>query len=545
MRMHIPEMGALQQTRRATWLKSRWSRLQDNITAPNVVGVIGCVVLLLLLLVPPLPWNLRLPLYLAVLVWTILRPRVALYLLPFAVPWGSLDFIDVGALRLNSADILVVFLALGWLLDCVLSAHSGLRDRDAAHVPKYLIFAMLALLGTMLLSMTVALNIKDSLKEISKWLEVLVILLLGSQYLRTRRQVWTIIVLVCIAGITQAFFGYLQASFNLGPQSFIRSDILRVYGTFGQPNPYAAYINLPLSIALGLTLLGRDWLTRTLAGAAATVLAIAEFLSQSRGAEIALAAALVFIILAGMPGMRKLFRLLFIALLGFVGALLLGLVPQSLFNPALKFLGLSGISLVEPNSADYSTAERLAHWIAGLHMYFDHPILGVGIGNYPDAYPPYHIGMFVDPLGHAHNYYINVAAEMGTIGLIVYLLFLFAIFFAGARVLRSINKKYGQAKALPVQTQPPISAPLGTGHKLTLLSRPFSLVRHYLRQWTAEALGMLTNDRALAIGLIAALITVNVHNFVDDVYVHSLTNLIALLLIALIRLERVTPYVPK
>jgi hypothetical protein len=51
---------------------------------------------------------------------------------------------------------------------------------------------------------------------------------------------------------------------------------------------------------------------------------------------------------------------------------------------------------------------------------------------------------------------------------------------------------------------------------------------------------MLKNDRALAIGLLAALISVCVHNLVDDLYVHSLTNLIALLLIALIRLEGVT-----
>jgi O-antigen ligase len=402
---------------------------------------------------------------------------------------------------------------------------------------------MLALLGTMILSMTVAINVKDSLKEISKWLEVLIILLLGSQYLRTRRQVWTIIVLVCIAGVTQAFYGFSQAYLNLGPTSFIRSDILRVYGTFGQPNPFAAYINLPLSITLALTLLGRDWLTRTLAGSATVALALAEYLSQSRGAEIALVAALAFIILAGMPAMRMVFRVLVIALLGFLAAILAGLVPQSLFSPALKFLGLSGISLVQPNAADFSTAERLAHWIAGLHMYFDHPILGVGIGNYPDAYPPYHVTIFLDPLGHAHNYYINVAAEMGTIGLIVYLFFLFAIFFAGTHILQRINKQYWHAKALPAKAQPPIQAPLGTREKVSLLLRPFSLIRYYRRQWTVETIGMLANDRALIIGLIAALITVNVHNFVDDVYVHSLTNLIALLLIALIRLERVMPNV--
>ncbi len=539
--MYSPGVGELQQTRRDSWLKATSKRAQAIITAPNVVGVIACAVLLFLLLVPPMPWDIRLPLYFAVLVWTILRPRTALYLLPFAVPWGSLDYIDVSALRLNSADVLVIFLALGWLTNCGLAPYTRLRDREAGHVPVYLILTTLALLGTMLLSMKVALNVKDSLKEISKWLEALVILLLGSQYLRTRRQIWTIIVLVCIAGITQAFFGYLQASLNLGPASFIRSDILRVYGTFEQPNPFAAYINLPLSITLALALLGRDWLTRTLAGIATIALATAEYLSQSRGAEIALAAALAFIILAGMPGIRKFFRVVIIALLGFVEALLLGLVPQSLFNPALKFLGLAGISLVEPNTQDFSTAERLAHWIAGLHMYFDHPILGVGIGNYPDAYPSYQISTFVDPLGHAHNYYINIAAEMGTIGLVVYLLFIFAIFFAAMRILQRINKKYWRAKALPVSEQSPVQAPLGTRDKLSLLYRPFSLVRHYRRQRPLETVGMLTNDRALAIGLIAALITVSIHNFVDDVYVHSLVSLITLLLIALIRLERVTP----
>ena len=54
---------------------------------------------------------------------------------------------------------------------------------------------------------------------------------------------------------------------------------------------------------------------------------------------------------------------------------------------------------------------------------------------------------------------------------------------------------------------------------------------------------MFTNDRALSIGLLAALISVCVHNVFDDLYVHSLTNLIALLIIVLIRLEMVTPKV--
>ena len=91
------------------------------------------------------------------------------------------------------------------------------------------------------------------------------------------------------------------------------------------------------------------------------------------------------------------------------------------------------------------------------------------------------------------------------------------------------------------EAQPVIEAPLGSRNKLKLLLRPLSLAHHYRRQKQDAIAAMLTNDRALAIGLLAALITVSVHNLVDDLYVHSLTTLIALLLIALIRLEWVTP----
>src|SRR5216684_66447 len=441
--MSSQSVGKYVPTRRVSWLSTTYRAMRSYATSSNLIGLICGVALIFLLLVPPLPWNIRLPLYLSVLVWTMLRPRVALYLMPISIPWGSIDFIDIKGLRLSSADLLVVFLAIGWLMSFGLRQQkAGPLDRESAHIPLYLVAAMLALVGTMALSMTTALNISSSLKEISKWLEFLVLMLLGAQYLRTRRQIWTIIVIVCLAGISQAFYGYFQAFFNLGPQSFIRDASLRVYGTFDQPNPYAGYINIPLSIALSLTLLGRGRLTRILAGLTTLLLVIAEYLTQSRGGEIAIAAALLFIVLAGMPRIRVLMRVLIILLLGSLEVLIAGWIPLYIFNPLLHFLGLVQISLSTPSSQDFSTAERVAHWLAGLHMFIDHPVLGVGIGNYPDAYPKYFITIFTDPLGHAHNYYINIAAETGSIGLIVFLLFLFTIFVAGGNSFLKISKKW-------------------------------------------------------------------------------------------------------
>jgi len=539
--MNSPSVGKYIPAPQDSWLNTLFRKSRDFILSSNMTGMICVVIAIFLLIVPPLPWNIRLTIYTTLLVWTILRPRVALYLIPICVPWGSLDYIDLKGLRLNSADILVIFLAIGWLLSFGLHQKIGPRDREASHIPSYLVITMLALIGTMLLSTTVALNISSSLKEISKWLEFVVVILLGSQYLRSRRQIWIIVALICIAGISQAFFGYIQAFFNLGPQSFIRDASLRVYGTFDQPNPYAGYINIPLSITLALTLLGRNWVTRILAGLTAILLGVAEYLSQSRGGEMALAAALIFIVLAGMPSIRVFMRVLIVLLLGIFEAIIVGWIPLSVFNPVLRFLGLVQISFINPSNQDYSTAERLAHWIAGLHMFMDHPVLGVGIGNYPDAYSRYFITIFVNSLGHAHNYYINIAAETGSIGLIAFLLFLLAIFVAGGHSLREINTRLRLAKTQVPHNQPIIQAPLGWHNKLQLLLHPLSLIHYYREQSQFAIVGMLTNDRALAIGLLAALIAICTHNLVDDLFVHSLTNLIALLVIALIRLERVTP----
>ena len=540
--------GGVKNIRPDSWVQSTITTVRENDITTNLIGVLGAACALFMLLRLPDPWDIRLPLYLVVLVWTILRPRVALYLMPIAVPWGSLDAINVGTASLNSADLLVGFLAAGWFMSFALhtpDSRYGPGDRGVSSVPRYLIVAMIALITMMILSMTVAINISSSLKEIVKWLEFLVLVLLGTQYLRTRRQIWTMIVIVILAGITQAFYGYIQAFYAIGPAAFIRDASLRVYGTFGQPNPFAGYLNLPLSIAIALMLLGSNWKTRILAAVAVVSLAYAEYLTLSRGGEIAIAVGVLFILIVGFPRLRVLGGPILIAGLGVVALFIAGVIPQRVLEPVYKELGLTQISFTAPSSADYSTAERLAHWYAGIHMFLDHPWLGVGIGNYPDAYPNYFITIFVNSLGHAHNYYINIAAETGAIGLTIFLLFLFALFLAGGTAFHAISAHAADAKA--ASRKQPLQREIPAWRINTLLMRlslrPISIAQ-YSPLDSPDKLHRiaqkLTNDRALAIGLLAALITVCVHNLVDNLYVHSLTNLIALLLVALIRLEGVT-----
>jgi O-antigen ligase len=326
--------------------------------------------------------------------------------------------------------------------------------------------------------------------------------------------------MLCLAGLSQAVFGYMQMFFDIGPASFVRDASLRVYGTFGQPNPYAGYINMTLVLALALMLLGPTWKTRILAACITLPLSGVEIFTQSKGGWMALAVAAVFILIVGFPQLRTLARIGLVSILAVLATYLAGKFPAGLIDPILTKIGVINISFTSPTNDNYANSERVAHWMAGIRMFMDHPFFGVGIGNYQDVYTQYHVGIFVLPLGHAHNYYINIAAEAGIFGLIALLLFLIAIFVYGVRSYRSIQQRYQQLSERLKKSQFGIT----TGERYVL----------------SERLNMLASDRALAIGLLASLITVCVHNLVDNLYVHGMTGLFALLIVLLVRLNGVT-----
>lgn len=500
-------------------------RIRENLTPANVVGLLGGVLTIFCLLALPSTnfWNIRIPLYLLLSIWTLLRPRVALYLLPVAIPWGSLDTLTFGKLNANGADVLAILLIVSWLGSYVLRSQGiikgGPLDQEKSALPRYLVVGAFALLFAMVISTATAHSVNASIKDLIKWIEFATVLLLGAKYLRTRKQLWTLVVIMCLAGISQAFYGYAQNFLNLGPQSFIRDGGLRVYGTFNQPNPYAGYINMSLPIVLSLTILGRNWATRILAGTAALILGAAEYLTRSNGGEIAISVAVIFILIVGLPQLRKLAAIIGVGTLGLVAALVAGVIPMRFTKPILSKLGLIAISFTAPSAQNYSTTERLAHWLAGIRMFADHPFTGVGIGNYGTTYAQYHVGIFVNSLDHAHNYYINILAETGIIGLTAFLLLIVAIFVAGTHAYKVVNKKYGQIKAAYMTPK------IGQSSLETLQS--------------FHTLGVFTNDRALVIGLIASLVGVCVHNLVDNLYVHGMTILFALLIITLVRVAAI------
>ncbi|MGB9593753.1 MAG: O-antigen ligase family protein, partial [Anaerolineae bacterium] len=215
----------------------------------------------------------------------------------------------------------------------------------------------------------------------------------------------------------------------------------------------------PLALALLLSapaawregIASRRWRVAAWVGvAAAGALALGGIVaSWSRGAWIGLAASTVTVIL--LRGRRWAAALLIVAALAV--ALLGAGAAANVLPPAIveRFADVGAyfrpfdVRTVEVTDANWAIVERMAHWQAGWAMFSDRPWLGVGFGNYEAVYPAYAVGIWRDPLGHAHNYYINVAAEAGLVGLAAYLAVLAT---ALAQTGRSARRASGLARAV-------------------------------------------------------------------------------------------------
>jgi O-antigen ligase len=91
---------------------------------------------------------------------------------------------------------------------------------------------------------------------------------------------------------------------------------------------------------------------------------------------------------------------------------------------------------VKVTDENYAIVERMAHWQAAWEMFKERPWLGVGIGNYEPVYPAYSLPGWKEPLGHAHNYYLNIAAEAGLVGLFAYLILWGSAFWQALKAIR-------------------------------------------------------------------------------------------------------------
>ena len=186
-----------------------------------------------------------------------------------------------------------------------------------------------------------------------------------------------------------------------------------VVATLPEANPSDFAFILATTLPLSFWLLEDAPRWRVPLFAAIGLIASASVLSLSRGTMVGLAAGLAWMVLVD----RRHVRLVLVGgVLALAVALLVIRSDPSRFETAL---------LYKQKVADYNVTTRYDAWNAAAELAVENPLLGVGPGNFRFYYneqtgrPVGTHNLYV-----AHNAYLDVAAELGLLAMILFLLYL-------------------------------------------------------------------------------------------------------------------------
>ncbi len=285
---------------------------------------------------------------------------------------------------------------------------------------------LLGFLGAAALSSLTALWPRQAAESVSDLVKMTIVFFFIVNCANTERQLrgvmWTMVVsgLLPAAGTLR---NYLQGNLIEGRAAWV--------GIFANPNEvaYSLVILLPLAafLATGLGLIPR----LALLGVALVYVA-AILVTFSRGGLLGLVAVL------GLYAWRKRSILLqgLMVLLVAAGLILAG----RFWSRGEDFNNLNG---------DVSFRQRLATSQAGLAMFVDRPLLGVGLGCSVIAWPLYAPeGLYTRGALVTHNTFIQALGETGAVGFIPFILLVgFGLYHARKLALKSAGTGLGNLGA--------------------------------------------------------------------------------------------------
>ncbi len=124
----------------------------------------------------------------------------------------------------------------------------------------------------------------------------------------------------------------------------------------------------------------------------------------------------------------------------FVCLVLVNFGPDG-FDPLFGRVSDRAASIIEVAESSGSGApfERFIIWRSSLEMVADHPLTGVGLGNFSAVHPRYAVGNTVE-IAQVHNDYLQIAVELGLPGLAALMVVVLWLCWTGVRLFFFMRK---------------------------------------------------------------------------------------------------------
>jgi len=234
---------------------------------------------------------------------------------------------------------------------------------------------------------------------------------------RSTRDVERLTLVYFLGAVVFAAVVLSRTSFQLGAEGRME----RLY--FYDSNDFATYTVTALPLGFYFASTGRRRL-RLIACAGIAVLAVGFVWSGSRGGFLALLAVVAYFLLR-YTTVKRSWRWSAVVAVGVV------------LTAAAGDTYWTRISTVLSPTKDYNLTDeqgRVRIWRRGLGYMIEHPVLGVGAGNFPRAEGTISPLVARQPRGRSlkwgppHNSYVQVAAELGVPGFLIFIGFLVHVF---------------------------------------------------------------------------------------------------------------------
>ncbi|WP_432402370.1 O-antigen ligase family protein [Wukongibacter sp. M2B1] len=228
--------------------------------------------------------------------------------------------------------------------------------------------------------------------------------------------------IVSIYGIYQYFNGAPMGSgwVDMSQNPDVK---IRVYSVFENPNILAEYLIMAFPVSIALFFHGDNYIKKAFFGLTSLLILICDGVTYSRGSWIGLVFAIVVFIL--LVDFKKIILLIPVG----IGSLFV--LPTSILQR------ISTIGSLKDSSNFY----RFNLLNMAIDILKDYWFSGIGIGylTFREISPFYIRTM--DPY-HTHNTYLQLAIELGIIGIALFLLLILSIFKMGVKSIISTKSKF-------------------------------------------------------------------------------------------------------
>lgn len=336
------------------------------------------------------------------------------------------DVLPVGGAAISFAKIAGLLLALSWLARL---ATAGDREGDFLSVHPGFTYVLFAFVGWASLSSLWAEDPSEAFSSVYRYALNVLIFLIAFTAVRGRRDIQWVVTAFLVGAMVSAVFGVAA-----GDQEAY-DDVSRVGGAGADPNELASGLVAALALATAMVAGAvKSVGARGLAACGVVVFAAGILLSFSRTGLVALAMTLLVAVAFGGRWRAVVAATLVVVAAGM--AIYVGYYAAPEQQQRVTQL-------------DGGTG-REDIWAVGWRMITDKPVEGVGAGNFPVSSVHYLLEpgaieraeFIVDTPKVAHNVFIDVWAELGTVGLVLFLTILtFSIRSAGraARIFQRLG----------------------------------------------------------------------------------------------------------